>query len=573
MLLHRPVVQSLGIAVTCLIVMSQGFGCQDKVLLVVSDGNPGSGNEALISCDEATSSTQFEWPAWAAGKEVPTGIPFISSTYSALEGPGVYVASRDRFQVYVNGVLVGVSSDERAPSFFSVSLLPGENVVAVAVAAHDGTPAALVHLSELEREYESDGSWLVSTDPQEGWMDLAFDDSKWSNAVELGDRGEVPGCDPEKGFPATSRARWIGPRLGSTKAIVLRKRVWIMPSGFGEETTGGDREQTILVRTWEEFRDAVESDDPTLVLLPEGSYDFRPAARGDEVCPIECPDEPGKIQNQKLVNDSVCPDPQIPIERRERSVDIGSNTTIVGMGRGALIRGVTLGIHDESNVIIRNLGIFDINPHMLEAGDAFGLSDATKVWIDHCSARWISDGFVDVREGSSDITLSYLYFDGENEAVCGGRHQVPSTITDATVTIHHSRFDNVALRAPLGTGSAAMIHLFNNSYSNVSEWAIGAECFAQVRVEGTVFKNAVASTNRGECEESDGPGLINAVAGEKNVYRDESNVHLGGSASEPVDAVFEVPYEYPLETAADALLVVDVRSGAGSIWPLQMVRD
>src|SRR5690606_2129457 len=92
-------------------------------------GGPGRGNGALISCEQAVSSARVEWSSWAANSQVPAGSPLLSSTYKAHEGPGIYLAARDTFQVYLNGVLIGLSDQVRTPLFLPVSLLPGENVI------------------------------------------------------------------------------------------------------------------------------------------------------------------------------------------------------------------------------------------------------------------------------------------------------------------------------------------------------------------------------------------------------------------------------------------------------------
>jgi hypothetical protein len=47
------------------------------------------------------------------------------------------------------------------------------------------------------------------------------------------------------------------------------------------------------------------------------------------------------------------------------------------------------------NAIVRNVAIYDVNPELGEAGDAFALNEPSRVWIDHVTTKWISDGFSD----------------------------------------------------------------------------------------------------------------------------------------------------------------------------------
>ncbi len=95
------------------------------------------------------------------GGEPPSVL--VSSTYGADAGPGLYLTARDAFRVLLNGELVVESEEARETVFVQLTLLPGDNVLAVVVAADSGTPAALLRIDELDRSYESDSAWKVST--------------------------------------------------------------------------------------------------------------------------------------------------------------------------------------------------------------------------------------------------------------------------------------------------------------------------------------------------------------------------------------------------------------------------
>jgi len=76
------------------------------------------------------------------------------------------------------------------------------------------------------------------------------------------------------------------------------------------------------------------------------------------------------------------------------------NKTLIGMGRGANFRGASFVMRSHEgakNQIYRNLAIYDVNPHLVEAGDgieAVGSSSnhSANLWVDHISYKWISDG-------------------------------------------------------------------------------------------------------------------------------------------------------------------------------------
>ncbi len=193
---------------------------------------------------------------------------------------------------------------------------------------------------------------------------------------------------------------------------------------------------------------ASDPDQPRLILVPEGVHDFRDAARDQEVCPSTCSNDPTKPQYTVLVADQTCAAALITRQRHERTLEIGSNKTIVGLGRGAAQRGVSMQVGSSQQVIVRNLALFDVNPDLIEAGDAFTLDAAADVWLDHCTMKWISDGFTDVGAGARNITFSWLHYDGVTSTECDGQHTRGAQISDATLTLHHSFFDHVMRNSP-----------------------------------------------------------------------------------------------------------------------------
>lgn len=58
-------------------------------------------------------------------------------------------------------------------------------------------------------------------------------------------------------------------------------------------------------------------------------------------------------------------------------VQVGSNKSLIGIGKGAQITGSGLNIFNKTNVIIRNFGFTAIDD------DAMTIRNSTRVWIDH----------------------------------------------------------------------------------------------------------------------------------------------------------------------------------------------
>lgn len=529
--------------------------------------------DPVLDCSEPLAALP-DTPDWASGELEVT--PLVSAAYGAGDGPGLWLSARDAYRVYLNGIVIAESSRARASDFIPLSLLPGDNALSIAVWAERGVPVALAQLDELTQSYVSDSSWRVETAPAVGFAARDFADSAWPAVSDYGRIGTLPGCDPTSALLSDSTARWIGPAAGSGSSAVLRRVIRLVPEGFGQAATGGGTTEPILASTWEELEAlAGEADTPTTILLPEGPSDFR--RKGDEiserdVCPGVCTEDPSKPQNAVLVSGETCAATPIPMPLEERTLKLGSNKTIVGLGRGAQLRGVSVSLGKTRNVVLRNLAIYDVNRTLIEAGDALGISGASDVWVDHVTTKWISDGFTDIREGSEAITLSWIHYDGVSPDACRGKHPRVSQISDASVTVHHCFYDHPDSHTPLVDHPQARVHAFNNLVRDSDGYAVGAACGAQVLLEGVTFKTVGPPTAKRACSDDTSLGLISAPAG-SNLYLSDVGKHTGGDGSEPHDTVFEPAYEYALEPAALAWPKVQARAGAGGPWALPLRLD
>ncbi len=552
--------------------------CSEHVLQTADEGASGSGGNTTglggasgLRCDAPGEgllperNDSSDDATWA----------FFGGDYPVSRGPGIAVVARDAFRLYLNGALIHESSAARTPIFVPTSFPPGDNVIALEVAADSGTPAALVHVDELERTLVSNDSWKYQIEPTGDWRSVEFDDDDWRGATELASYGQVPGCDPASGFPTSSPAQWIGPPLGTEGYVGLRATLRISPTGFGEAARGGAGASPRIVTDYAELEALLGSDEAKVILVPEGVHDFRRTGEEitqQEVCPTVCPGDDTKVRYEVLLGDETCPTALTMIPRDDRILRLGSNTTLLGLGRGAALRGVTLDFQDSQHIIVRNIALFDINPEMIEAGDAFSLTAPEHVWIDHGTTRWVSDGFTDLRSGTSNVTASYMYYDGRTDFECDGSHVRTSMIDASEATIHHSRFFQLRQNAPSVLHAGARVHLYNNSYSNVDGWAVGAACQAVVLVEGSTFENVDAIGRVSDCGTDPALGLLDFPTG-SNLYRDGSPVFLGGAGDEPQGAGFTPPYEYELELASDAWPAVVSRAGTGGPWAIPLSLD
>jgi len=572
---------AIALAVLCSAACGTSIAQTAKPGQTLDDGGDGSipRDGSSFQCMLSTHTTPLPSdPQWGGG-DVPQSSVLVGS-YGSGEGPGVYVVSPGSFRLYVNGLLLVASTTPGQATFVPLTLLPGDNVVAVVAANDAGAPLALVHVDELEKPYVSSASdWKVSVNPTGDWRTVGYDDRNWMPATDFGAFGTQPGCDPVRGFPSDSAAKWIGAPGGSPSTIALRTQLHIAAVGFGTGTTGGDTAAPTLAGSPRDVENALAGETPAVVLLPEGLMDLRPTGadvRQQMTCPMPCSD-PSKTAYTVVVGTFACDQPAVTLPRNDRRILVGSNKTLVGLGRGALLRGASLLVGASNNVILRNIAIYDVNPSMIEAGDGVTIAGADHVWIDHVTYRWISDGFDDVSAGSTNITASWIHYDGRNELECSGRHVRSAEVTSSTMTFHHDWWDNSEGRAPAVDGAMAQVHLVDNLWNDNPSYALGSFCAAQVIVEEAYMENVATPTLKGD-NASSCPGVLGSIDARAgtNFYDPNVGPHRQNDVDmgEPHDAVFTPPYDkIATDQALDVKALLRLRAGAGSRWRLPFERN
>src|SRR5882672_3796468 len=193
----------------------------------------------------------------------------------------------------------------------------------------------------------------------------------------------------------------------------------------------------------------------------------------------------------------------------------GSNTTIVGLGRNATIRGVWLDIRGTSgvansrtNIIIRNLNFEDTHdcfPQWAPTDgvlgswnslyDSISLRDLNNVWVDHNTfidretadstlplyfgvLFQVHDGELDITNASDLVTVSWNRFlDHDKVSLIGSSDNAPNDVGKLRVTLHHNLYDGVGQRAP--RVRYGQVHVYNNFYRIVNQpsyqysWGVG----------------------------------------------------------------------------------------------------
>jgi pectate lyase len=198
-------------------------------------------------------------------------------------------------------------------------------------------------------------------------------------------------------------------------------------------------------------------------------------------------------------------------------IRIGSNTTIVGVGRNAVIRGAWFDIrgtanvaNSRSNIIIRNLTFrdtYDCFPQWAPTDGALGswnalydsisLRDTNNIWIDHNTFEdrdtldatqprhfgvlyQVHDGLLDITNASDLVTVSWNRFRNHDKMMLiGSSDSAAADRGKLRVTLHHNHFDGIGQRAP--RVRFGQVHLYNNYYDLRStpsyqySWGVGVE--------------------------------------------------------------------------------------------------
>lgn len=195
----------------------------------------------------------------------------------------------------------------------------------------------------------------------------------------------------------------------------------------------------------------------------------------------------------------------------ERVDILADHMTIEGSGEGGMLRNGGIKIFGN-NIIVRNLSIGDSYRNGEWSGKGGPTTDAitlygTHIWIDHCELFHSFDGLLDVSsqagESTGDlITVSWTRFYNHNKVMligsndrcraCRGKHRV---------TVHHCWFDGAStfydpvdlkyyrVQQRMPRVRYGDVHVFNNYYENVADYAVAARFESRLYVEDNYFRN------------------------------------------------------------------------------------
>lgn len=210
-------------------------------------------------------------------------------------------------------------------------------------------------------------------------------------------------------------------------------------------------------------------------------------------------------------------------QQRRVRIRIGSNTTLVGVGPDATIRGAWFDIRTTSgirprNIIIRNLTLRDTydcfpewDPTDGSRGswnslyDNISIRNAEHVWVDHNTFRnvdtavldehfdvpyEIHDGQLDITNDADLLTVTWNRFldNDKGGSLVGASDSATGDRGRLRVTFHHNFYDNIGQRAP--RARYGQLHIYNNHYRIANPnyaytWGVGVE--AAIVAENNFF--------------------------------------------------------------------------------------
>lgn len=511
------------------------------------------------------------------------GSTLSRSTYNGGKGPGIWIVADGGYRLYHNGALLAEDNQAGRVRFVPMTFLPGENAISVIGVDEDGAHGVMVQIDELHESYYSGGTgWYAKPDYgiyNNAWKNKGRDLSQWGGATTLSySNTKMPNGADLTGWPSGSQSKWIWTGSSTDTTVALLYNLNITAEGFGASTTGGDAGSIVIASDSASIRKYLQSSEAVTILVPEGTYDFRQfrdavteaTAAGRTWCKSTCGANDKNSSNTFYrINfaantcsglDGTTIVGTGEIQSWDNWITIKNNKSLIGMGRGANLRGASLNNRKNEgagNNIFRNLAIYDVNPHLIEAGDGLEISgnngnEVSNFWFDHISYKWISDG-MDL-EFVKGLTVSYVDYDGANEYNCYYYDPYMHLVENAQATIHDMYWHNSFGRVPKiyakdGSSVAPTVHIYN-SYVDYNHWHI-------IDVNGTssltsqlLYENNYIGTANIQVAGKDAYSKVNMKNNTIKKAKSSTPYSNNGTATSTAftDNVFTPSYSYTLRT-------------------------
>lgn len=149
-------------------------------------------------------------------------------------------------------------------------------------------------------------------------------------------------------------------------------------------------------------------------------------------------------------------------------IRVPSNITIDGRGKKVTLIDDGLGIYGSRNVIVTHL---TIDGRLSRLTQAVNVANGSRdVWVHHLDLSRFSDRLLNVKNGSTDVTVSWTKFHDSNKVMLLNNITSADLFKNyerdsiARVTLHHNYFLNTVQRNP--RGQFGTFHLYGNLLEN-----------------------------------------------------------------------------------------------------------
>jgi pectate lyase len=304
----------------------------------------------------------------------------------------------------------------------------------------------------------------------------------------------VPDGAPANGDEATRAANGTtgGGAWETAKSNGFSNVYWFKPADFASAS----REAAAAA-----LSTALSGTAARIVLFEAGEYDFSLATPASvDSCSGTCANGATYKEVGGFCNCSSTTCTTGGYKDATRTLDIGSNKSIIGLGSGAIFKHLMMRVVRNGNLILRNLAYRQLPGDVRAWDDALLFYPGDHVWLDHISFSGFGRGSVvlsgtRVTSGSSFytyrdsgwMTFSWLAIDASEPWRCSGSEDSPYpffTTNDPALTFEHVLFQHGGGRNPAIDGEGA--HFFNCAWVNVKDGLDGRGS-AKLLVEGSYF--------------------------------------------------------------------------------------
>jgi pectate lyase len=403
-------------------------------------------------------------------------------------------------------------------------------------------------------------------------------------ALRLG-RQTLPAND---GWAASGAGTTGGSAADAAHVAVAHNRAELIAALGGDAINNGLNATPKIVYIDGKIDMSVDADNKPLscdaYADPEYSLDaflaaYDPAVWGRTAKPSG-PLEDARVRSAKKQGDNI-------------KINVGSNTTIVGINGGRIVHGSMI-LSAVSNVIIRNVEFSDAadcfpawDPTDGSAGNWNSLYDlvsltfaAKNVWIDHNTFNdgnnhdedqplyfgrpyQVHDGATDFIRGSDLITVSWNdYYDHDKTMLIGSTDTPGVDVGALRTTVHHNRFGNVLQRAP--RVRFGQVDVYDNMFvatDDLYQYSLGVGVESSIYAENNYFRLSA---------DIPAANVIHYWKGTK-ITAIGSLVQVSGQLPKPVDLVAAYNEAYDPDLAPDAGWTPTLRTHVEPAWAVPVL--